>query len=217
MDGDFLLWVRGPGLVIATVVLVFGVILRLVEIVGLGRRPDLARARGRRFTGWGTILSRSLPRPEVFHRSVLTYIGGYVFHLGFFIVLLFLAPHIRLLEGVFGFAWPALPTSVIDAVTVVTLVALVVVLVHRLADPVKRFLSTPGDYVAWALTFLPVFTGYLAYHHLLFRYETLLGLHILSVELLMVALPFTKLVHTVTLFVARWYTGEAYGRRGVSA
>lgn len=219
MDGGaFLQWVRGPGMVIAVAVLVFGLVLRLIEIYSLGRKRDLAPPRkGRRYSGWRTIATRTVPSTGEFRRTPLTYLAGYTFHIGFFIALLFLAPHIRLLEGVVGFGWPALPTPVVDAVTVLTLVALIVTLVLRVADPVKRFLSTTGDYVAWVLTFLPLLTGYMAYHHLFWRYETLLGLHILSVEVLMVLLPFTKLVHTVTLFISRWYTGETYGRRGVAA
>ena len=71
--------------------------------------------------------------------------------------------------------------------------------------------------LAWALTFLPLLTGYLALHHLLLDYTWMLALHILSVEALMVLLPFTKLTHTVTVFFARWYNGEAFARKGVAS
>jgi nitrate reductase gamma subunit len=47
--------------------------------------------------------------------------------------------------------------------------------------------------------------------------STMLGIHILSVELLMVMLPFTKLMHTFTLFMARWYNGAISGYRGVQS
>ena len=45
----------------------------------------------------------------------------------------------------------------------------------------------------------------------------LLALHILSVELLMVLFPFTRLMHAFTLFMARWYTGAVSGFRGVES
>jgi hypothetical protein len=33
----------------------------------------------------------------------------------------------------------------------------------------------------------------------------------------MVVLPFTKLMHTFTVFISRWYNGAIYGRRGVQS
>jgi nitrate reductase gamma subunit len=47
--------------------------------------------------------------------------------------------------------------------------------------------------------------------------QLLLVLHIGSVELLMVAFPFTKLMHAFTLFMARYYNGAMAGRKGVNA
>ena len=44
---DFLLWVRGPAFDIALVVFVVGILLRLFEILLLGRGPQLAQQIGR--------------------------------------------------------------------------------------------------------------------------------------------------------------------------
>ena len=57
-----------------------------------------------------------------------------------------------------------------------------------------------------SLLFLPLVTGYMAYHRLGLDYTSMLAVHILSVELLMVALPFTNLTHAFTFMFARWYT-----------
>jgi len=89
--------------------------------------------------------------------------------------------------------------------------------VHRLRDPVRRFLSRLEDYVAWMVTLAPVLTGYLAYHRLLLPYALMLAVHILTVELLLVVFPLTKLTHAFTLFAARWYNGYAFGRKGVQS
>ena len=58
--------------------------------------------------------------------------------------------------------------------------------------------------------------GLLAVAHLGARYETLLGLHILSVELLLVWLPFGKLGHAFLVFVSRATTGALFARRGAA-
>ncbi len=93
---------------------------------------------------------------------------------------------------------------------------MLVVLADRIRQPVKRFLSTFGDWMAWVVTFLPVLTGYLAARHLLLPYTLMLSLHILSVELLLVLLPFTKLFHAFTVWPSRWFNGDVQGRKGVA-
>lgn len=215
---ELLLWARGPGLGIAVAIFLFGMTLRLFEIYSLGRKRDLSTPRSHSpGSGWRTIVTRSLPSDGGWRRFSLTVVTGFVFHIGLFIVLLFLLPHIELIRSLTGLSWAALPTPLIDLVTVITMIALIVVLVHRLMDPVKRFLSGFGDYLAWTVTFLPLLTGYMAYHHLLLDYTLLLALHILSAELLLVVFPFTKLTHTFTLFIARWYNGDIAGRKGVAS
>lgn len=215
-DLQFLTWVRGPGLDIAVAVFVLGSLWRLIEIYALGRKTDLAPGRHRDgASGWHTVVRRFEIPQDMFKRAPLTYIGGYVFHLGLFVVVFLFGPHILLFESVLGLGWPALPSPVINLVTIITLAALLVVLWDRLVKPVKRFLSTFGDWLTWTLTFLPVLTGWLAVQHLLLPYTQMLALHILSVELLLVAIPFSKLIHVFTSFGSRWYNGAINGHRGV--
>ncbi len=215
---DLLIWVRGPGLAIALAVMLFGIILRLFEIFGLGRKPDLAPARAvSPGSGWRTVFSRSLPPSGMLHIQPVTYFGGYVFHLGLFITILFFAPHIDVFRSLLRLSWPALRTPLVDAVSVITILAMVAVLAARLVDPVKRLLSNFGDYLAWTLTLLPLVTGYLAFHHLFLEYTLMLALHILSAEIFLALLPFTKLFHAVSVFVSRWYNGDAFGRKGVAS
>jgi nitrate reductase gamma subunit len=148
-------------------------------------------------------------------RSPVTYIGGYVFHIGLAIIVFLFEPHIILIRDLTGLSWPGLPSQVIDLVSVITIGAMLVVLADRIKNPVKRYLSTFADWFTWTLTFLPVLTGWMAVQHLLLPYTTMLALHILSVELLLIVLPFTKLFHAFTVFGSRWYLGKINGHRGV--
>ena len=90
-------------------------------------------------------------------------------------------------------------------------------------DHVNEWIDIPvtivesHDYIVWLLTFLPLLTGYLAYHHMFLEYNLMLAVHILSVEALMIAVPFSRLSHMVTLFFARWYNGAIAGRKGVQS
>jgi nitrate reductase gamma subunit len=212
---QFLTWVRGPGLDIAIAVFLLGMVWRLIEIYSLGRGKDLAPPRRQPgASGWHTIYRRTLSPPGLLKRSPVI-IAAYIYHIGLFMVVLLLAQHIKLIEALSGLSWPGLPTQIVDLTTVVTLAALLVVLVDRITKPVKRFLSTFEDYLAWTLTFLPLLSGFLAAKHLLLPYTTMLALHILSVELLLIFFPFTKLFHAVALFPSRWYNGDISGHRGV--
>jgi nitrate reductase gamma subunit len=219
MDANELLnWARGPGFDIALVIFVGGMLLRLIEVLSLGKKPDLAAPRGSGVEGGiKTVFSRFVPRSQVFQKEPLRVINAYVMHLGFFIVLFLYGPHIPLFEGFLGFGWPALPSGVINAIGAITILSIFAALIIRMNNKVVRYLTTPGDYVAWLVTLLPVLTGYLAYNHMLLPYTLMLALHILSVELLMVVAPFTKLTHMFSFITSRWYQGYQAGRRGVES
>ena len=107
--------------------------------------------------------------------------------------------------------------SIVDAATVLGLVGLLAVLWNRITNPVMKMLSDKEDYLVWVLTLLPLLTGYLAYHRMVDPYPLILGLNILSIEFFLILFPFTKLMHTFTLFLARWYNGAMHGRRGVES
>jgi nitrate reductase gamma subunit len=214
---QFLTWVRGQGLDIAVGIFLLGVLWRLLEIYSLGRKKDLAAPRHvAGASGWHTVFRRSVPPQGMLKTSPVSYIGGYTFHVGLAIVVFLFAPHIKLIQSLTGLSWPGLPSQFIDLVAVITIAAMVVVLVDRINKPVKRYLSTFEDWFTWLVTFLPLLTGWLAVRHLLLPYTTMLALHILSVEILLIVLPFTKLFHAFTVFGSRWYNGAVNGHKGVA-
>jgi len=215
---EFLNWVRGPGFQIAIIIFVAGVIIRLGEILVLGRKQNLAEAKGSEMSsGLRTIVTRSIPDKDTFKRSTFTVVSGYIFHIGLFVTIFLFAPHILMFKDIVGFGWPALPTAVVDAMAIVTIIALLAMLVHRMRDTVLKFLSTREDYLVWLVTTAPLITGYIAFHRIGMTAPTLLAIHILSVELLLIIFPFTKLMHTFTIFLSRWYGGAISGYRGVES
>jgi nitrate reductase gamma subunit len=217
-ETELLLWARGPGLTIATIILVGGTLVRLLEIFLMGRKANLATARGSETAGgFGTVFRRSIPDAGTFKRSAFTIIAGYIFHIGLFIVIFLFVPHILLFKSTLGVSWPGIPSNVVDGVTVITIIALLAVLVHRLLDPVTRLLSDFNDYLVWFATILPLITGWMAFNRVGLTGPSLLALHILSVEFLMVLFPFTKLSHAFTIWIARWYNGAIAGYKGVQS
>lgn len=209
-------FVRGPGLQIAAAVFVLGMVYRMLHLLLLGRKKNLAAPRG---TEWGpglrTMWHRSLPSVGLTSRGYFIVISGYIFHFGFLITLLFLSQHIELLRSILRFSWPALPPGLITITAILTIGAMIALLVHRFTDPVKYLISDYQDYLTWTLTFLPLLTGIMLKQGIALGYQQMLIVHIVSLELLLIAIPFTKLMHMVTTFSARWCNGAISGFKGI--
>lgn len=215
---ELLTWVQGPAFQIATAIFVAGVFLRIMEILILGRKANLAPPKGNaQLQGFKTIFTRSLPMPGQLSEAPVVHIAGYVFHIGFFIALLFFAPHIELLNDAFGISWPALSTDAVEIAAGLAIVALIALLISRLLDPVRRMLAGFSDYLTLILSLLPLVTGLLATYKIGGDYNTLLAYHILSVEALMVVFPFTKLMHAFTFITSRYYNGAIQGHKGAQS
>jgi hypothetical protein len=60
------------------------------------------------------------------------------------------------------------------------------------------------------LVALPFLTGLLAYHQI-FDYPTMIILHVLAAELLLVLIPFTWLSHLLLYPMVRGYMGSEFG------
>ena len=122
---DLLTFARGSALNWALMLCVAGVVLRLFEIFALGRKADLARPRAvSPGSGWRTMVTRSLPAEDMLKRAPVTYIGGYVFHLGLLVTIFFFAPHIEFIRSITGLSWPGLPAALVDALAVAAMAAL---------------------------------------------------------------------------------------------
>jgi nitrate reductase gamma subunit len=215
---ELLAWVRGPAFQVASIIFVAGVIIRIIEILMLGRKTSLAEAKGSAMLGgFRTIVTRSFPHKTTMQRSAFRIVAGYIFHIGLFVTIFLFAPHILVFESISSLSWPSLPTEIVDAFAVVTIITLLLVIIDRYRNPVLRYLSNSGDILAWLVTILPLITGYIAFHRIGTTAPTLISIHILSVELFLIVFPFTKLMHSFTIFFARWYNGAISGYRGVQS
>ncbi|MBT8064677.1 MAG: nitrate reductase [Xanthomonadales bacterium] len=215
---ELLEFARGPALTFAITVFIFGTVFRIVSLMLMWRTRDSSEgnpaARPAFVAALHEIVRRLWPQSAYKQRTMFMLINGYVFHVGLAIIVFLLLPHILFIEDLVGLSWPGLPNNVIYAVSIITAVSLIAQLVMRLANPAQRIISTFDDYFSWIATFLPVVTGIIATSHLGARYETLLALHILSVALLLVYMPFGKMMHWFLVFVTRSQTGAHLSHRG---
>jgi nitrate reductase gamma subunit len=219
--GDTLLdFARGPALQVASLIMVVGIVWRLSGILLLRLRPQHATSRasllGRVGGGVAMVFTRSVPRRTFWPRIGVSMALSTVFHVGFIAILVGGAPHILVIHQISGLTWPNLPKGIVVLVSGLTLAAMLALLARRIAHPVLRLLSTTDDYLSWVMVFLPVLTGILLSGETVGSYETLLALHILSVELLMIWLPFGKLMHAGLVFASRVAMGFNFARKGAA-
>jgi nitrate reductase gamma subunit len=215
---DILSFARGPGLKVALVVFCLGVLWRIVAFALLRIRRDLNEPRASLprslVGGLVTVGSRSWPHPEFIGRTGAGEALGYSYHLGLFALVLLFGPHITFFGSLLGFTWPALPSSAITVISVLTFTLFLAVLFRRVTNPVLRMLSNFDDYFSWFITMLVILTGLAATAHIGAPYETLLGLHILSFDALLVWFPFGKLMHAFYIFPSRAINGALLARKG---
>ena len=215
---ELLEFARGPALTFAITVFIAGVVFRIVSLFAMWRTSDSSESSQYEkpvvFAALREIGRRMWPQSAYKQRTLFMLINGYAFHIGLALIVFFLLPHILFFDDLLGLNWPHLPNNVIYAVSIITAVSLIAQLVMRFSNPTIRIVSTFDDWFSWLVTFLPVATGIAATSHLGARYETLLALHILSVALLLIYLPFGKLMHWFLVFVTRSQTGAHLSHRG---
>jgi nitrate reductase gamma subunit len=219
---NILEFARGPAFQVAVVVFAFGVCWRLAGIFLMYRRFDRSQPRQRALIAGGVraIVMRSIPPHELEKKIVFQHVSGYAWHLAYFASLLLFAPHIPFFKQFLGFGWPTLPNTVALLSGAIALAILVALLWRRATRPVLRRLSTLDDYLSILLTLLPLVTGFMTYARILplgLRYESMLGLHVLSICALLVWFPFGKLMHLFLAFPARFQAGVLLRRKGVEA
>lgn len=215
MDGLYTFLI-GPALWMTLGVFVTGLIARVVYLYGLSRERDKVFYNHIDWSwAWKSIWHWMIPWGSASMRNqpVFTLVF-FVFHICLFVTPIFLSAHNILLKEWLGFSLWTLPDSVADILTIVTIVAIVFLVLRRLFRPEVRILTTGWDYSLLGLTLLPFLTGFLAYHQW-GPYPFMLILHIISAEVLLLIIPFSKLGHMILWFFSRSFIGfEMGGRRG---
>ncbi|MEW5771989.1 MAG: sulfate respiration complex protein HmcE [Thermodesulfobacteriota bacterium] len=133
-------------------------------------------------------------------------------HLGLVAVPLFLEGHAVILQERFGLGWPTMPAGLADGLTIAAIVAGVLILLRRFALPEVRSITTAHDLLIMLISLTPLVTGFVAAHMSGDNSAWLLA-HIVSGEVMLIAIPFTKLSHVVLFFCSRAQIGIDFGTK----
>ena len=219
---DVLAFARGPFFQVALLVFIAGMLYRLVRVIFLGWQKDKVPARGSKVGGAllsflkGIIIWPFVPWVKnTFKKNPVIYLAGGLFHLGLFVVLVLGAAHMLVWKSLLGISWPTLPLPIVDWMAAVTIIAMVILFISRLINPVLKLISGPAEYLNLLIVFLPMVTGYIMTHHLWFPYEVLYSLHMLSVDLLLIWIPLSRISHFMFYFFSKAIHGADFGKRAV--
>lgn len=138
----------------------------------------------------------------------------FCFHIGAVCIPLFLAGHNVFLESKLGFSLPTLSSGLADFLTWLALGGAVFLMLRRIVLPEVRIMTTLNDYFILFISLAPFVTGIMARYQV-GNYDFWLNLHILFGELLLIAIPFTKMSHVFLFFASRAQLGMDFGiKRG---
>jgi nitrate reductase gamma subunit len=142
-------------------------------------------------------------------RPVLT-IVTFAFHICLLATPVFLLAHVILWNDAWNVSWWTLPDNAAIVMTAIVIAGCIYFLVRRLISPEVQYVTYASDYVILTIAAAPFVTGFLAYYQW-FGYPYVTILHILTGEILLVSIPFTRLSHMLFGLLSRAYTGSEFG------
>jgi len=199
---------RGPLTVISMLVFVLGTLYQVFRFYSLSRRASISYSfpvsspRKRLSISCIFDLVKEI-RHTVFAVHPLTMGVSTLFHLFLILTPLLLLGHNELLSISWGVALFSLPEKASDFLTVMVLLCCAFFLFRRIFLPRVRCITSVYDYLVLALATVPFLSGFLAYHQI-GEYRTVMMVHMLSGEVMLMAIPFTKLTHMVFFFFNRF-------------
>jgi nitrate reductase gamma subunit len=205
---------RGPLVWIAFLVFIGGSIYKVREMILLAKNEKVVMP----------YISLKLTLRSLFHwlipfnsvnwrlRPIIT-IVTFLFHIGLVFTPIFLVAHNVLIHESWGISWWTLSESLADIMTMIVIGSCIFFFLRRIFAPEVRFVTFANDYVILAISFLPFITGFFAYHQWLLPNKTMVILHMLFGEMMLIAIPFTRLGHMFYFFLTRAYMGSDHGFR----
>ncbi len=203
--------VRGPLVWVAFTVFIVGTVYQVVRFYVLSRETSPFRLT--KPTGGPPKTEEPPAAPELTfgQRLRLSIVGSNpvmitvttVFHVLLVLTPIFVLGHNVLWDLAWGIKPPSLSESVTDVLTLIVIGGGLYFLGRRLFMARVRAITSAYDYLVLAIATAPFITGFLAYRHI-FDYDTVILLHMLAGEIMLIAIPFTKLVHMPFFFINRF-------------
>ena len=141
-------------------------------------------------------------RNSIFGMTPFTIWLTVVYHAIIIAAIFFTQGHNVLLDLSWGFSFPSIPEKTMDVLTIFVIVVSLYYLIRRALSAKMRFPLIFRDYLAILATAAPFITGFMAFHQW-FDYRTVIISHMISGQMMLIALLYTKLGHLIFFFFGR--------------
>jgi nitrate reductase gamma subunit len=204
--------VRGPLVYIAFIVFIGGSIWRVRSLIDAAKKEKVVLPFVNSKFAYRSLFHWLIPFNTVnWRRRWGMTIATFLFHIGIVFLPIFVLAHVALIYESWGISWWTLPESVTDYMTLIVIGCCVFFFFRRVFSPEVRFVSFDSDHLILLVAFLPFLTGYLAFHQWLLPHKTMVILHMLFGEIMLMAIPFTRLSHMFYFFLTRTWMGSQFG------
>lgn len=205
-------FVSGPMVWVAFGIFILGSLYRIISLLALVRQKESFIFSYMSFKySLRSLLHWSVPFGTTNMRlnPVMTLVT-YIFHFCLLITPLFLLAHVLLIEESWGLSWWTIPEWLTDLMTLGVLAGCLYFLYRRLFLAEVKFVTTASDFWLLIIVAAPFITGFLAYHQW-FAYQVIMILHVVCGEVMLIAIPFTRLSHMLFAPFTRAYMGSEFG------
>jgi nitrate reductase gamma subunit len=209
---DLYIFVSGPLAWVAFIIFIGGSLFRLINLIILVHRKERfiysymsLKYSLRSILHWSTPFATENMRQH----PALT-IVAFAFHICLLLTPIFLLAHVTLVDEAWNVSWWTLPDGATQIMTLIVIAGCVFFLVRRLVNPEVNYVTSASDYIILAIVAAPFVTGFLAYYQW-FEYQIFMILHVLAGEIMLVAIPFTRLSHMIFAPLTRAYMGSEFG------
>src|SRR4030066_2322005 len=204
-------FVRGPLVWVTFLVFIGGSIYRLYTMISSAKKEKVVFPYMSLKYSMRSILHWIIPFGSVnWRRHPVITIVTFLFHICLVFTPIFLLSHNILWYESWGISWWTLPESTADIMTLIVIFTCIFFFLRRVFAKEVKFVTFSSDYVILAVSFLPFLTGFLAYHQWLLPHKAMLNLHILFGEIMLIAIPFTRLFHMISFFLTRSFMGSQF-------
>jgi nitrate reductase gamma subunit len=206
------IFVSGPLAWVAFILFIGGSLFRLINLIILVHRKEKfiysymsLKYSLRSILHWSTPFATDNMRKH----PALT-IVAFAFHICLLLTPIFLLAHVILIDEAWDVSWWTLPDGAAQIMTLIVVAGCVFFLVRRLVRPEVNYVTSASDYIMLAIVAAPFVTGFIAYYQW-FDYPIFMLLHVLAGEIMLVAIPFTRLSHMLFAPLTRAYMGSEFG------
>ena len=209
---DLYNFVTGPLAWAAFIVFIAGSLYRLINMFYLVNKKEKFIYTYMSFKySFRSIFHWIIPFATVnWKRHPVLTIVTFAFHICLIITPIFLLSHAILWDESWNISLWSLSDGVADIMTLIVVGSCIFFLVRRLVLQEVQYVTSASDYVILAIVAAPFVTGFIAYHQWV-NYQFFMILHIISGEIMLVAIPFTRLSHMLFSPFTRAYMGSEFG------